>query len=176
MHFVRRQPPHRTRRDADARRRRPHPYVRARHAHDAGRPRAAGRTGAGRVGVRLAGRALVSLRRADHRRAHDGRVHHHAARAAVHRAADQPGSDRAPGRARLAAVRRARHLGAVRLRQLRARLRGQRDVSAAVPRAEAQAAGPVLRAPAAAALARSDEHPRGHDRPDLSHDLRCWSA
>ena len=67
---------------------------------------------------------------------------------------------------------RPRDIGALRLRQLRARLRARADVRAAVQGNQGEAARVLLRAPAVAAGARQDERPGDHRRLDLPD---CWS-
>ena len=142
-------------------------HLRHRHADDGGRARAGGGRDVGDLDVRVAARALVSLRRDDHRRAGDGRLHPAAARRA-------PGDPRVPARRRGsrggaagAAVRRARVVAALRLRELRARLRHRHHLRAAVQGDQGQAPRLLLRAAAVAAGARPHEPARDRHRLDL---------
>ena len=68
------------------------------------------------------------------------------------------------------------HVGALRLRELRARLRARHDLRAAVQGNQGEAPRLLLRAPAVAAGARHDERPRDHGRLDVPDRRRAWSA
>ena len=119
----------------------------------------------GGVGVRLAARAGLPLRRADHRRARDGRVRHACcSRRSTDPAGAQPGDRAAAGAAAQPAVHGPRAVDAVRLRQLRARLRARHHLRAAVQGDQGQASRVLLRPAAVAADARRDERPRGRRR------------
>ena len=79
-------------------------------------------------------------------------------------------------RAAQPAVHAPRRVAAVRLRQLRARLRARHDLRAAVQGDQGQAPGLLLRAAAVAAGARRDERPRDDDRLAVPDDRHCSSA
>ena len=87
----------------------------------------------------------------------------------------QAGRRRSRRRAAGSAVRRARLVAALRLRELRARLRDRHHLRAAVQGDQGEAPRVLLRAAAVAAGARPDEPARHRDRlgvPDDWHDRR----
>ena len=108
------------------------PHLPHRHADDGSGLRAAGRHDRRDLGVRLAPGPRLPVRRAHHRRAGHGRVRHGAAGGAGRAAGAQPADRRTSGAAAQPAVHGPRAVDALRLRELRARLRARHHLRAAV--------------------------------------------
>ena len=140
--------------DRHPRRRRARAHVPHRHADGARRPRAARRHDRGALGVRLAARPVVSLHRADDRRARDGRLRRAADRRARPDSGARPDGQPASAAPAEPALHPAHRLDALRLRQLRARLRARRHLRAALQGDQGEASRLLLCPPAVAAGAR----------------------